>query len=250
MAPPPCRQLGRHCVALDVTLRVAALEGGEDHDATWLFGHTERISFGATHEDDGELWCRATVHVPCRHLEADDATGTARCAAHGFRGTVPNVRRRPQPRRLGGDRFVVVDRKRLVARTLPPKGRRPLPMAAGSNPCAEARCQTSDHTLHAACCRDLQTEIRCSRRQPLLEALIRNRKSPYLCRVEREEDHVLVVELLSACGYLGDDGIACALHGRVRPDGRAAKPLLCSEWPEKRSGLHVGCAFRNRRLKL
>jgi hypothetical protein len=82
----------------------------------------------------------------------------------------------------------------------------------------------------------------------LLEALIRNRQSPYLCRVEREEDHVLNAEIISACGYLQDDGILCSLHGRKRADGRPAKPEMCSEWPEKRTGLHVGCAFRNRRL--
>ncbi len=250
MTPPRCQRLGRQCAALDVTLRVAALEGNEDHDATWLFGHVERISFGATHEHDDELWVRATIHVPCRHLQAGADGQPSRCAAHGFTGRVPAVRRREVPRRLGADRFTVVDHKRLVPRTLPRKGRRPLPMAPGSNPCADARCQTSDHTLHAACCRDLQTEIRCSTRQPLLEALIRHRKSPYLCRVKREEDHLLVAEILSACGYLGDDGVACELHGRVRPDGRPAKPLLCSEWPEKRSGLHVGCAYRNTRLKL
>jgi hypothetical protein len=25
---------------------------------------------------------------------------------------------------------------------------------------------------------------------------------------------------------------------------------MCSQWPEKRSGLHAGCAFRNRKLTL
>nr|MBA2458986.1 hypothetical protein [Gemmatimonadales bacterium] len=49
--------------------------------------------------------------------------------------------------------------------------------------------------------------------------------------------------VISACGYLGEDGLACGLHGRRRPDGRPAKPDLCSEWPPKNKGLHPGCVF-------
>src|SRR5690606_2798555 len=52
MSIPACRRLGRQCHALDVTLRVAVLEGQEDHDATWMLGHTERIEFGRTYTDD------------------------------------------------------------------------------------------------------------------------------------------------------------------------------------------------------
>jgi hypothetical protein len=254
MAPPPCRRLGRHCRALDVTLRVAALEGDEDHDATWLFGHTQRIDFGRTFEDDGELWCEATLHVPCRHLVAGEDGAADRCAAHGFRGRVPRPRQRASSRRLGKDRFELFEKRRLVRRTIeaPRSPRRALPLAPDSNPCAHAPCETSDHVRHAACCRDLQVEVRCTERQTLLEALLRNRKSPYLCKVEREKDeeHVLVAEMISACSFLKEDGLHCDLHGRKRADGRPAKPKLCSTWPEKRSGLHPGCAFRNTRLKL
>lgn len=255
MAPPPCRRLGRQCRALDVTVRVAALEGKEDHDATWLFGHTERLDFGRTFEDDDELWCETTIHVPCRHLQVGEDGRSAQCGAWGFRGPVPTPRRAPAPRRLGGDRFNLVERRKMVTRRIPapPQPKRALPIAPGNgNPCAEAPCRTADHTRKAACCRDLQIEIRCTERQTLLEALLRHRKSPYLCKVEREEgeEGLIGVEIISACAYLQEDGIHCDLHGRTRADGRPAKPEMCFHWPEKRTGLHPGCAFRSRRIPL
>ena len=130
-----------------------------------------------------------------------------------------------------------------------PSPKRVLPLAPTANPCATAACTTSDHKRGAACCRDIQVDVCCTRKQARLEALLRNRKAPYLCKVERENDEQLTVELISACGYLKEDRL-CDLHGRARADGRPAKPLLCSHWPRKRSGLHPGCAFRNPRLKL
>jgi hypothetical protein len=254
MAPPPCRSLGRHCRSLDVTVRVATIEGQEDHDATWLLGHTERFDFGKTFAEDGELWCDATVHVPCKHLRLDAEGKSAQCAAHGFRGRVPAVRRETAPRRLGRDRFRIVENQRMVVRELAPPTprRRLLPLAPDANPCATAPCSTADHTRHAACCRDLSLQIRCSSRQTLLEALLRNRKSPYLCKVERddEDETLLTAEVISACNYLKEDGLHCDLHGRTRSNGEPAKPYMCSEWPEKRTGLHPGCAFRNRRIPL
>ncbi|MEO5825861.1 MAG: hypothetical protein ABIR59_08240 [Gemmatimonadales bacterium] len=253
-SPPPCTRLGRQCRALDVTLRVAALEGGEDHDGTWLFGHVERLDFGATFEEDDEIWAEATIHVPCRYLR-DQGDGTQRCGAWGFEGTVPAAERKPAPRRLGADRFAIFDGGKFVTRHLPPPAPAPqgraLPIAPPSaNPCAGAPCRTADNRRGAACCRDLQVQIRCTDRQTRLEALVRSRKSPLLCKTEREEGGLLNVEVISACGFLQDDGLTCDLHGRTRSDGRPAKPLMCSAWPEKRSGLHPGCAFRNRRLRL
>jgi hypothetical protein len=241
---------------LDVVMRVAVLEGQEDHDGTWLFGHTERIEFGRLWVEDEELWTEARIHVPCRYLRTT-RTGTQRCAAHGFRGSVAAPERVEQPRRLGDDRFRIMERRRMVTRDLlpAPERRRKLPLhpvVPDANPCALARCRTSDNKLHAACCRDLQVEIRCTDRQELLEELLRSRQSPYLCKVEREEDddEVVNVEILSACAYLLEDGLHCGLHGRRRHDGRPAKPELCSKWPEKRTGLHPGCAFRNPRVPL
>jgi hypothetical protein len=64
-----------------------------------------------------------------------------------------------------------------------------------------------------------------------IEALLRSRRSPYLCKVTRSEPAIIECELISACGYLQPDGISCSLHGRVREDGAPAKPSLCSEWP-------------------
>ncbi|MGH7584455.1 MAG: hypothetical protein ACREL5_14640 [Gemmatimonadales bacterium] len=232
-----------------MTLRVAAIEGDEDHDATWLLGHTERIDFGPTFERDGELWCGATIHVPCRYLQEHGAT--AQCGAHGYNGRPRRPRRTQQPRQLGRERFAVVEKGRLVVRRLDPPTppRRSLPVTQSPNPCATARCSTSDHTRGSACCRDIQVDICCTKKQTRLEALIRARKAPYLCKTDREQDDQLVVEILSACSYLDPVG-ACTLHGRRRGDGRPAKPVLCSTWPEHRSGLHSGCAFRNTRLKV
>lgn len=123
---------------------------------------------------------------------------------------------------------------------------RSLPVLNGDNPCASARCETSDHTRRAACCRDMELEIMCDLDQVRLESLVRHRQSPYLCKVERAGDYSLSVEVISACGYLGEDGIACTLHGRLRPDGRPAKPDLCSEWPDRKRDLHPGCVFASR----
>ncbi len=245
---PPCRTLGSQCRAVRVTLRVGSLEEGKaslDHEATWLLGHTEQITFGEPWSGNGDLYVDALLHVPCRHLREDGTT--AECRLYGYRGTPP---RRParaeQPRRLGGQRFRVVDADRMVTRSLPPAPApaRALPVMESANPCAGAPCRTADNRRAAACCRDLQLEIMCTKGERRLEALVRSRQSPYLCKVERAGDFSLEVEMISACGYLGDDGVACSLHGRLRADGRPAKPDLCTEWPPKNRGLHPGCVFR------
>jgi hypothetical protein len=232
-----------------VTLRVAAIEGDEDHDGTWLLGHTERIDFGSTFEREGELWSNATIHVPCRYLQRD-VSGKATCGAHGFTGRVAEPARAPAPRRLGRDRFAIVDKGKLVARKLdPPRPpRRGLPVLS-INPCAAAPCHTSDNRRGDACCRDIQVDICCTTKETRLEALIRSRQSPYLCKTEREDDKSVVVEIISACGFLKEEG-GCDLHGRTRADGRPAKPVMCSHWPGKRSGLHGGCAFKSRKVPL
>ena len=252
ISAPPCRSLGSQCRALRVTLRVGTLEDGKtslDHEGTWLLGHTERITFGEPWSDEGDLYVHAVLHVPCRYLR-DDASGSA-CRLYGYRGTAPRPRRTEQPRRLGGHRFRMLDGMRMVSRTLPPPPTlaRALPVLESANPCAEAPCRTSDHRRAAACCRDLQLEIMCEKGHERLEALVRSRQSPYLCKVERGGDFSLDVEMISACAYLGDDGVACSLHGRTRADGRPAKPDLCTEWPPKNRGLHPGCVFGPRRKR-
>ncbi|MGH7631342.1 MAG: hypothetical protein ACREOF_18560, partial [Gemmatimonadales bacterium] len=243
---PPCRGMGAQCRQLRVTLRIGSLDEGStslDHEATWLLGHTEHLTFGDLWHGDGDLYVDATLHVPCRHLTVE--RGVARCAAHGFAGSSRRDRARPaQPRRLGGDRFRVVDAMQTATRVLPvPPVPRRLPVLGGDNPCATAPCRTSDHRRGAACCRDLQIEIMCTRRERRLEALVRARRSPYLCKVTRPGDFSIEAEMISACGYLAEDGIACSLHGRVRADGRPAKPDLCSDWPPKGKGPHPGCVF-------
>src|SRR5829696_2940064 len=131
---PPCRGMGSQCRGVPVTLRVGPLEEGTtslDHEATWLIGHTQRITFYDLWEDEGELYVDAMLHVPCRYLQA--AGNSARCAAHGFAG--PNPRgphKSSQPRQLGGDRFVVVENRRETVRRLSAPPRR-LPVLASSN---------------------------------------------------------------------------------------------------------------------
>jgi hypothetical protein len=144
-----------------------------------------------------------------------------------------------------------VDGKRMVTRSLAPAPApaHALPVLETGNPCAGAPCRTADNKRAAACCRDLQIEIMCTKTQRRLEALVRARKSPYLCKVERGGDFSIDAEMISACGYLEDDGVACSLHGRLREDGRPAKPDLCTEWPPKNRGLHPGCVFGPRRKR-
>lgn len=247
---PTCRALGPNCRSLRVTLRVSTLDNGPtsgDHEATWLLGHTGAISFGRLRRADDDLLVDAVLHVPCRHL-TPDGDGGARCRVHGFEGSTPEDRPNPRPpRRLGSDRFELVERGRMVERRLAPArpAERALPVLerAGPNPCATAPCRTADHTRGAACCRDLQVEIMCSRRAVQLEALIRARKPPYLCKVDREGDDSLEAEVISRCAYLDDDEVSCALHGRLRPDDRPAKPDLCTDWPGRDASFHPGCVF-------
>ena len=283
---PPCRAMGSQCDRLRVLLRVATLDrqseagsrdgraaggaGGApsrrladpasgDHEATWLLGHTERITFlGGLRRDGDDLFHEAVLHVRCKHLERGRREGRQRggdgdeyCAAHGYSRQAPRHGGKPdpaEPRCLPGDRFRIVESGRTVTRRLAPPVRPPreLPIHAGSNPCVGAPCRTSDNTRGAACCRDLQIEIMCTPRQRRLEALVRSRQPPRLCKVDRVGPFSLGAELISACAFLMSDGIHCALHGRRRPDGRRAKPDLCSEWPEPGDNMHPGCVFRQR----
>lgn len=241
---PPCTRLGAQCRSLDVVLRIGRLDEGPeslDHEATWLLGHTERVDFGSFQEVAGELRVEARLHIPCKYLKETGAG--ARCEALGHKGRMPRPGRRPpQPRQLGGNRFLLVDGERLVARPAV-NARAGLPVL-GTNPCLGAPCRTADHTRGAACCRDLQIEILCDRRNQRLESLVRSRQSPYLCKTERNEPDSIEAEIISACAYLDGDGVSCSLHGRYREDGRPAKPDLCSEWPEGGDLMHPGCVFR------
>jgi hypothetical protein len=239
--------MGAQCRQLRVTLRVSAdlhrpTDG--DHEATWLLGHTERLTFHRMWRHEEDLFARATIHVPCKLL-AEDA-GESRCRAWGYTAVLPQPARRRQRRQLPGDRFRIVDAGALVVRSLPTPPLSPRQLRVlEHNPCATARCSTSDHTIGAACCRDLQIEIMCDQSWTLQERLVRSRKAPLLCKVHREREDSLEAELISACGYLGADGVACTLHGRRRPDGRSAKPDLCHRWPNPTADeiLHTGCVF-------
>src|SRR6476620_12534196 len=140
---PPCHALGPQCRAVPVVLRVGALEEGNtslDHETTWLIGHTQNITFYDIWEDEGELYVDAMLHVPCRFLQRNGTS--ASCTAYGFSGRAPRDPARPeQPRRLGRDRFLIVENRRTRARSLPPPPRS-LPVINGANPCATASCRT------------------------------------------------------------------------------------------------------------
>ncbi len=247
-AAPKCTSLGPQCKAINVTILVDNFEeDGEatslDHNATWLMGHTERIAFRNLRREEDELLVDATLHVPCKYYKQNGAGG--RCGAHGFQGSAPRDPAMPeQPLQLGGNRFSLIDAGVQVKQRMPPP-KASLPVVS-DNPCEGAPCRTADNTRGAACCRDLQMEVLCRKGQTSFEALIRSRKAPYLCKVEREGDATLEFEMVSACGYLEPGGVACTLHGRKRPDGRGAKPGLCFDWPPKRGTIHPGCVFRGR----
>ncbi|MGH7590178.1 MAG: hypothetical protein ACREL2_01975 [Gemmatimonadales bacterium] len=228
-----------------MTLRVGGLQDGVaslDDEATWLLGHTQNITFGRVWQEEQSLFAEATLHVPCRHLRENG--DHAICTALGHRGPAPlGPSRVPARRRIGSDEFEVVDGLALTTLPLPTAPPKPgLPVYTGGNPCLAAPCRTADNVRGAACCRDLQVGIRCDTSDVELEALVRSRRSPYLCKVDRESDRYLEAEMISACAYLDDDGRNCSLHDRVRPDGRPAKPELCYDWPDGEV-YHRGCVF-------
>ncbi len=252
--PPDCRSLGRQCQDLQVTVRVADLADDsqtlQDAAATWMLGHTERITFGTAYVDGDELLVDATLHAPCKHLRLDADNRTATCGVYGYQGRVPRSTQKHDQRPTldrGGDRYQVFYKRRNRVLSLPLKraARRALPVTNTDNPCATAPCRTADNTRGSACCRDLTLELALTEAESEMEALLRARKSPYLCKVSREDDETVECEVISACGYLGTDGVSCVLHDRLLPNGRNAKPSICYEWPDlgpDDTG-HPGCAF-------
>lgn len=128
----------------------------------------------------------------------------------------------------GRHRALELEQRRPRARSLPV-------LHHGGNPCGGAPCRTADNARGAACCRDLTLEIVAPADDPRsdrLEALLLARRSPYLCKTERVSADTIECEVISTCGYLEEDGISCALHDRLRPDGEPAKPYVCSDWPD------------------
>lgn len=243
-------------------MRIADLEDDsrslQDASATWMLGHTEHITMGKPYVGGNELLVDATMHVPCKYLEVhDEATAkanghpTASCGAHGFRGPLPySAQPEPQDRHMfcrGGDRFSVVYKGKRRVLDLPPKraARRALPVMQGRNPCLDAPCRTADNKRGAACCRDLTLDLVLPESSTRMESLLRSRKSPYLCKVDRDGPDSVEVEVISACGYLDDDGVSCVLHDRVLPNGRLAKPSICFEWPDlgPDDAGHPGCVL-------
>ena len=256
---PACTTLGRHCRELAVTLRIASTAEDsqtlQDAAATWLLGHREHLSFGKLHTHRTHLQVHAVLHVPCRHLLPNGAHGNdgsatirgnwtgrfrdaleAHCLAHGHVGVVPGSARpsAPPPQIGNNGKFPIVFKGAQRALELPLKrdAVKTLRVLRSPNPCAGAPCRTADNRRGAACCRDLSLEVVVPEADTHMAALLRARKSPYLCKVSRTSPEIIECEVISACGYLEDDGIGCALHDRRLPNGRQAKPSICSEWPD------------------
>ncbi|MFQ5702431.1 MAG: hypothetical protein ACE5HT_00240 [Gemmatimonadales bacterium] len=268
--PPPCKSLGRHCRELTVTVGISDIEDEsptlQEASVTWMTGHTERVTWGKPYVAGSELRVEATVHVPCKYLKtpsgksavrpdgtaADRSNGKrpmAHCSAHGFRGPLPPSTQPPRERRprliLGEDRFSIYykSKRRELDLRLKRAAKRALPVLQADNPCLGAPCRTGDNTRGSACCRDLTLEVFLRPSERRLEALLRARKAPYLCKVKREDDETMECEVISACGYLASDGTGCRLHDRILPNGQRAKPSLCYEWPdvEPDETGHPGC---------
>jgi hypothetical protein len=248
--------MGDQCRELAVTLRIADLDDDppafRDTLATWLLGHTQRISFGRPYVERRELLVDAVITVPCKFLQAGGDGGrgsTERCRVHGF------ARRRRGDDRLPAQRPVHANGKyrvfyqgRLRHLDLPPKRPRALPVVGAPNPCVGAPCRTADNAQGAACCRDLTVDVVATLADELLESLLRSRKSPYLCKVTRTDETTLECEVISACAYLDTDGIGCVLHDRLLPDGQPAKPSICYDWPDPGPDgtTHPGCRLAAR----
>lgn len=267
--PPSCTSLGKHCRELKLTVRVSNIEDEsqtlQDSSITWMAGHTERITFGTAYIVDDELRVDATVHVPCKYLETlegkpailpsgeavrlDGKRPLVRCAAHRFRGPLPKSTQAPPDRRpqvqLNDDRFSVYyrGRQRQLKLRLKRAARGALPVLQADNPCLGAPCRTGDNVRGAACCRDLTLELYLPASHEWTESLLRSRRSPYLCKVKREDHDTAECEVISACGFLESDGISCSLHNRILPNGWRAKPSLCYDWPELEDDEtgHPGC---------
>jgi hypothetical protein len=237
--------MGRHCTELSVVLKIGDVKEDSPADldqlATWLLGHTERITFGRIFEEGDDLLVEAVLQVACRYY--DRGARGARCTAHGYSTRkAPGTSPPPRDRKLSDERFEVVTDRRLAEQSLrrPARSLRVL-SAPEANPCHGAPCRTADHTRGAACCRDLVVAMRIPERARHREALVRSRRSPYLCKVDRTGPTTLEAEVISACSFLEDDAISCALHDRVRPSGRVAKPWLCTRWPKGAETTHPGC---------
>ena len=243
---------------MSLTLKLGDLDDDtpafRDAIGTWLMGHTERITFGRPFVEGRVVLVDAVIRVPCKYL-GDAARGgnggpdQVRCAAHGFVGRAALRDHERTALRHGGDRFTVMQGGRVREVELPVLSPRrgSLPVIHhGTNPCAVARCRTADNAVGAACCRDLTLDVVVPLGDDVTEALLRSRRSPYLCKVTRADETIIEAEVISACGYLEPDGVHCGLHGRTRPDGEPAKPEVCSDWPdvtEEEFTGHPGCVF-------
>jgi len=227
---------------LHVPCRYLAADSGNGNDGDRITREAETPSKAARpSSSDGST--RLSGNWTARH----PGSLQAHCLTHGHRGVVPaRVRAPSRPAELGRNgKFPIVYKgaQRALELRLTRDVEKTPPVLHSPNPCVGAPCRTADNRRGAACCRDLSLEVVVPETDTHTAALLRARKSPYLCKVSRTSPEIIECEVISACGYLEDDGIGCALHDRRLPNGRPAKPSICSEWPDlgPDAAGHPGC---------
>lgn len=238
--------MGSHCRELPVLLRVAELSEDDgpfrDMIGTWLMGHVENLDFGTPRVLGDRVVVDTTIHAECRYFQADGPS--FRCLAHGFRGALPDEARPTEQPFIANGTVTLMqdDRVQTVALSARAKPSRALP-TLDVNPCLGAPCRTADNVQGAACCRDLTLEVIIPAWNTETETLLETRQTPYVTKVERVSEDIVECEVISACGYLGADGVACGLHDLERADGSPAKPAICSDWPDldEDCDWHPGC---------
>ena len=131
-----------------------------DHEATWLIGHTQHISFSSSGRTKGELYVDADAPRSLPLLQSEGSR--AQCAAARLR--------RAQPTRARASRASPGSWAATGSWSWRTAGSRaawlPRPGGFRCSPAATLRagpCRTADNTAGAACCRDLQIEIMCTK---------------------------------------------------------------------------------------
>ena len=174
--------------------------------------------------------------------------GGRTCRPHGFTGPLAaDHAARLQPRSSGADRFVMVEdcqraavrrsrcrrrrgparlpvlQRRQSLRRRPRAGRPTTPARSRLLPGPAGR----DH-VHQR--RSAAWRRWCARGARRISA-----------RSSGRATYSLEAEMISACGYLDDDGVACSLHGRHRADGRPPSRISASNGP-RRTGVSTRAA--------
>jgi hypothetical protein len=85
----------------------------------------------------------------------------------------------------------------------------------------------------------------CSEKNQRLESLIHYRKSPVSVQSGTCGGFSISAEVISACAYLGDDGVACSLHGRYRETSGPPSRTCAASGPTRERGCIRGAVFKD-----